>query len=173
VFLSLQSQLIFVSYVKYWFPPKRKMRHIVWTRSVLWRLWDSRNFLVPIALCSMLLRLIIISWRTFQEVYQEHQICVWLIEYLQEKEVISLWDKNRHQREHLWYVQSGSYSDYRLPARSLVLQCDCFCEGFLYTRNGIDTFIGKIELCGCKIWGFHGGDCEGCCLLGCDAVWLL
>jgi hypothetical protein len=25
----------------------------------------------------------------------------------------------------------------------------------------------------CKIWGFHGGDYEECCLLGCYAVWLL
>jgi hypothetical protein len=24
-----------------------------------------------------------------------------------------------------------------------------------------------------KIWGFPGGDYEECCLLGCDAVWLL
>jgi hypothetical protein len=24
-----------------------------------------------------------------------------------------------------------------------------------------------------KIWDFHGGDYEECCLLGCDAVWLL
>jgi hypothetical protein len=25
----------------------------------------------------------------------------------------------------------------------------------------------------CKIWGFHGGDYEEWCLLGCYAVWLL
>jgi hypothetical protein len=25
----------------------------------------------------------------------------------------------------------------------------------------------------CKILGFHGGDYEECCLLGCYAVWLL
>jgi hypothetical protein len=25
----------------------------------------------------------------------------------------------------------------------------------------------------CKIWGFHGGDYEECCLLGCCAMWLL
>jgi hypothetical protein len=25
----------------------------------------------------------------------------------------------------------------------------------------------------CKICGFHGGDCEKCCLLGCYAVWVL
>jgi hypothetical protein len=25
----------------------------------------------------------------------------------------------------------------------------------------------------CKIWGFHGGDCEEWCLLGCYAVWIL
>jgi hypothetical protein len=24
-----------------------------------------------------------------------------------------------------------------------------------------------------RIWGFHGGDYEECCLLGCYAVWLL
>jgi hypothetical protein len=28
-------------------------------------------------------------------------------------------------------------------------------------------------LSGCKIWGFHGGDYEEWCLLGCYAVWLL
>jgi hypothetical protein len=25
----------------------------------------------------------------------------------------------------------------------------------------------------CKIWGFHGGDYEEWCLLGCYAMWLL
>jgi hypothetical protein len=25
----------------------------------------------------------------------------------------------------------------------------------------------------CKIWGFHGGDYEEWCLLGCYVVWLL
>jgi hypothetical protein len=25
----------------------------------------------------------------------------------------------------------------------------------------------------CKTLGFHGGNCEECCLLLCDAVWLL
>jgi hypothetical protein len=29
------------------------------------------------------------------------------------------------------------------------------------------------EKSGCKIWGFHGGDYEEWCLLGCYAVWLL
>jgi hypothetical protein len=29
------------------------------------------------------------------------------------------------------------------------------------------------ENCLCKIWGFHGGDYEEWCLLGCYAVWLL
>jgi hypothetical protein len=24
----------------------------------------------------------------------------------------------------------------------------------------------------CKILGFHGGDYEECCLLGCEAMWL-
>lgn len=25
----------------------------------------------------------------------------------------------------------------------------------------------------CVIWGFHSRDCEECCLLGCDVVWLI
>jgi hypothetical protein len=29
------------------------------------------------------------------------------------------------------------------------------------------------RLCQCEIWGFHGGDYEEWCLLGCYAVWLL
>jgi hypothetical protein len=33
------------------------------------------------------------------------------------------------------------------------------------------NFTDKIQLC--KIWGFHGGDYEEWCLLGCYAVWLL
>jgi hypothetical protein len=32
----------------------------------------------------------------------------------------------------------------------------------------------KNKLCGpCMIWGFHSGDYEEWCLLGCYAVWLL
>jgi hypothetical protein len=30
-----------------------------------------------------------------------------------------------------------------------------------------------MQLMLCKIWGFHGGDSEKCCLLGCYVVWLL
>jgi hypothetical protein len=29
------------------------------------------------------------------------------------------------------------------------------------------------EIVFCKIWGFHGGDYEAWCLLGCYAVWFL
>jgi hypothetical protein len=29
------------------------------------------------------------------------------------------------------------------------------------------------QVVNCKIWGFHGGDYEEWCLLGCYAVWLL
>jgi hypothetical protein len=39
-------------------------------------------------------------------------------------------------------------------------------------RNG----RGQLYFCicrWCKIWGFHGGDYEELCLLGCYAVWLL
>jgi hypothetical protein len=32
---------------------------------------------------------------------------------------------------------------------------------------------GIHHLQNCKIWGFHGGDYEEWCLLGCYAVWLL
>jgi hypothetical protein len=41
--------------------------------------------------------------------------------------------------------------------------------GFLYTQILQKT----IPLSTCKIWGFHGGDYEEWCLLGCYAVWLL
>jgi hypothetical protein len=34
----------------------------------------------------------------------------------------------------------------------------------IWTVDGLTT---------CKVWGFHGGDYEGCCHLGCNAVWLL
>jgi hypothetical protein len=36
------------------------------------------------------------------------------------------------------------------------------------TRATVATY-----LLSCKIWGFHGGDYEEWCLLGCYAVWLL
>jgi hypothetical protein len=49
----------------------------------------------------------------------------------------------------------------------------------LATGNGLDdkgvTLLspGKIQNFQCKIWGFHGGDYEEWCLLGCYTVWLL
>jgi hypothetical protein len=33
--------------------------------------------------------------------------------------------------------------------------------------------LNAISQTSCKIWGFHGGDYEEWCLLGCYAVWLL
>jgi hypothetical protein len=41
-----------------------------------------------------------------------------------------------------------------------------------FTRDE-ENVIGHDEYTRCKIWGFHGGDYEEWCLLGCYAVWLL
>jgi hypothetical protein len=37
----------------------------------------------------------------------------------------------------------------------------------------ISVLAGVAKLLFCKILGFHGGDYEEWCLLGCYAVWLL
>jgi hypothetical protein len=41
-------------------------------------------------------------------------------------------------------------------------------EGILYLVGSWRNYKAT-----CKIWGFHGGDYEEWCLLGCYAVWLL
>jgi hypothetical protein len=41
------------------------------------------------------------------------------------------------------------------------------------TASIMVTRIGELGTTQCKIWGFHGGDYEECCLLGCYAVWFL
>jgi hypothetical protein len=41
-----------------------------------------------------------------------------------------------------------------------------------YVHRNMDTIEYK-HFSFCKIWGFHGGDYEEWCLLGCCAMWLL
>jgi hypothetical protein len=43
----------------------------------------------------------------------------------------------------------------------------------LFDPNIVFSIPFSSSLSLCKIWGFHGGDCEECRLLGCCAVWLL
>jgi hypothetical protein len=42
----------------------------------------------------------------------------------------------------------------------------------LHSTNQLRS-VAERQCVSCKIWGFHGGDYEEWCLLGCYAVWLL
>jgi hypothetical protein len=58
----------------------------------------------------------------------------------------------------------GSYSlDSRLTASTI--------KDIQYRSD--KRFVGEAHIIVCKTWGFHGGDYEEWCLLGCYAVWLL
>jgi hypothetical protein len=65
-------------------------------------------------------------------------------------------------------------------ALSTVLASACTQTAYYWTswRNPTTwgDFEGNIQMIYlpyCKIWGFHGGDYEEWCRLGCYAVWLL
>jgi hypothetical protein len=63
-----------------------------------------------------------------------------------------------------------SYSAGCASNSGLTLHC---LASFIYWKRIVSKiqFTNKLERC--KIWGFHGGDYEEWCLLGCYAVWLL
>jgi hypothetical protein len=48
-----------------------------------------------------------------------------------------------------------------------------FIKLALWNANGLAQNKDEIKTFLCKICGFHGGDYEELCLLGCCAVWLL
>jgi hypothetical protein len=48
-----------------------------------------------------------------------------------------------------------------------------FSQRKIYIFFILSEFFGGAQIRSCKIWGFHGGDFEEWCLLGCYAVWLL
>jgi hypothetical protein len=42
-----------------------------------------------------------------------------------------------------------------------------------YVPEDSSLHLTDYQTTSCKIWGFHGDDYEECCVLGCDAMWLL
>jgi hypothetical protein len=74
-----------------------------------------------------------------------------------------------------------SLNDYNVrttePMMCMDISATCWLMPFRHydirTWMKITRTQGQSDIDICKIWGFHGGDYEEWCLLGCYAVWLL
>jgi hypothetical protein len=67
------------------------------------------------------------------------------------------------------FVDSDWYWIYSLR---ILVMTDHSNREHLSTDSSLNPLLWSSSLL-CKIWGFHGGDYEEWCLLGCYAVWLL
>jgi hypothetical protein len=74
--------------------------------------------------------------------------------------------------ESLWVCLSPSSAMELLSKHVIVLSKKCW-KRFLWGTFRLKRNYARNGTWGCKIWGFHGGDYEEWCLLGCYAVWLL
>jgi hypothetical protein len=112
---------------------------------------------------------------------------IWYIHHLTTDPKLYFWHVNRRVKNtkrkiasHLdaplhplfvdnWY----SYHTYEVPFHIFIQLNLSVNQSQLDCGSILCKFCYKDLKIHCKIWGFHGGDYEEWCLLGCYAVWLL